>query len=140
MAVRSKTIFSLCFLMTSLLCSCQTMVSPIGGSFNDNIEEAKKELSPETKEFIEKAFADFNFQKECLVDFHLHAVGMGVHKGKTWVNPAMSSLSDPHTYIKYNVFKSAGGIQSNETADDDYIERLVRLQRAKSRQASSLCL
>ncbi len=123
----------LALLVSSFIFSCQTMVSPIGGNFNPNIEEAKKNLSPETKEFIERAFADFDFQKECLVDFHLHAVGMGVHEGKTWVNPEMSSLSDPHTFIKYNVFKSAGGIKSNETADDDYVQRLVTLQRSEPR-------
>ncbi|MBC98330.1 MAG: amidohydrolase [Halobacteriovoraceae bacterium] len=115
-----------------ILSACQSMVSPLGGNFNDNIEEAKKELSPETKRFIEKAFSEFE-PDDCIVDFHLHAIGMGVHKDDTWVNPTLSSIWDPHTFIKYNVFKSAGGIKDHETADDDYIERLVRLQRSEPR-------
>ncbi len=126
--------FVVALLAGQFFLSCQSMVSPIGGNFSHDIEGAKEELSPEAKSIIEEAFADYDFDHgDCLVDFHLHAVGMGEHKGQTWVNPKMSSIWEPHTYIKYNVFKSAGGIQSDETADDDYVERLVRLQRSEPR-------
>ncbi len=132
--MKNSHIHLIFILLATQLLSCQTMVSPIGGNFSDNIEEAKKELSPKTKALIDRAFSDFDFKNgDCLIDFHLHAVGMGSHPGQTWVNPDMSSIWDPHTYIKYNVFKSAGGIKSIETADDDYVERLVRLQRSEPR-------
>ena len=112
--------------------SCQSMVSPLGGNYNDNIEQAKAELSAKTKEFIDNSFSEFS-KDDCLLDFHVHAIGMAQHKDQTWVNPKMSAFWPPKEYIKYHVFKSAGGIHSIATADDDYIDRLVRLQRSEPR-------
>lgn len=136
MLVKSKiqTTLSLKLILVLLfsLTSCQSLVSPIGGNFDDDIDGAKESLSPATKKIIEEAFSVFD-EDDCIVDFHIHAIGMGMHKGKTWVNPNMGSIWDPHTYIKYNVFKSAGGIKSSESADDDYIERLAHLQRSEPR-------
>lgn len=110
------------------------MVSPIGGDFDDNIEQSKSELSPQTKAIIEEAFSVYDFKGgECLVDFHVHAIGMDQHKGQTWVNPNMTSMWSPMNYIKYNVYKSAGGIKHDALADDEYINRLVRLRQAEPR-------
>lgn len=114
-----------------LFSSCQKVVKPIAGNFQDNIEEAKGALSKETRAYIEKAFE--GSESECHVDFHVHAVGVGAEGTGAWVNPKMMNIFSLKHYIKYQVYMSASGIKDFIKADQEYLLRLVSLIKNEPR-------
>ena len=114
-----------------LFSSCSAIVTPIAGSFDHEPEEMDKKMAPETKKFLNDIFKGID--NSCLSDFHVHAVGMGTHGTKNWVNPKMQSMTSPYKYLQYKVYMSASGINDLDNADQQYMERLVRLAKADPR-------
>jgi predicted TIM-barrel fold metal-dependent hydrolase len=119
------------FFFTLNLFACSAMVTPIAGNFAEDPMKKKAELSPKAQELIENAFNGPN--PRCLLDVHVHLVGVGSGHTGAWVNPHMNSLLSPYKKLQYNVYMSASGIKSYETADHDYLERLMILLRAEPR-------
>ena len=129
-----STILKKTILALSCLClfpSCSVLVGPIAGSFKESPKTAKKNLSPEANQLIDQSFK--GLENQCMVDFHVHAVGVGAGNTGAWVNPGMSNWLNPKSYLKYNVYMSAGGITDVSKADQQYIERLVELVRLEKR-------
>jgi uncharacterized protein len=122
--------FSLALVLI-LLTSCSAIVTPIAGSFDYEPGEMDKKMTPETKEFLNQIFKGID--NSCQQDFHVHAVGMGTHGTHNWVNPKMQSMSSPYKYLQYKVYMSASGIDDLENADQQYMDRLVRLATADKR-------
>lgn len=110
---------------------CQKIVRPIAGNFTHGPEEFPSKLSPKARALIDQSFQGINHQ--CLRDFHVHAVGMGTNGTGIYVNPHMQSALKPWKYLQYQVYKSAGGITSPERADQQYMERLLKLGQADPR-------
>lgn len=119
------------FLFTFITSSCQLLVKPIAGDFNNHPEKLNENSSELTKKLIDNAFT--GLENKCMVDYHVHAVGVGAHSSGNWVNPNMSKFFNFYSNLQYNVYMSASGIKSYENADQEYLERLVKLIRAEKR-------
>ena len=130
--------YSLLTFSLFLLTACQKMLAPVGGNFSSDILAQKKKLSPKTIELINDSLVTPNGL--CPIDFHVHAVGMGKGGTGAWVNPKMTDFWHFFSYLKYLVYSSAGGITSLETADEQYMTRLVSLQRAEPRMGKLILL
>jgi predicted TIM-barrel fold metal-dependent hydrolase len=61
----------------------------------------------------------------------VHVVGLGVGGTGAFINPRMTSLLHPVDSFKYEIYRSASGIENDERADREYIERLVALARTQ---------
>ena len=103
-------IFSFILLIQFLFLSsgCNKIVKPIAGNFNLNVDEARKELSLDTKKFLENIFKDVD--KKCFMDTHVHAVGLGSGGTKNWVNPVMRTWTKPKELLRFFVYMSASGV------------------------------
>ena len=126
-----KLNYSLVLLLLMTTLGCQKLIRPIAGNFTHKPSELRSKLSPEAKKALDKAFNGIDLN--CLEDFHVHAVGVGAHGTGAYVNPHMLSILHPWKYLQYQVYTSASGIKSMESADQEYIERLVKLAKADSR-------
>lgn len=100
-------------------------------SFDYEPGEMKNKMSSGTKVFLNTIFEDL--PKGCVEDYHVHAVGMGTHGTKNWVNPEMQSMLNPYKYLQYKVYMSAAGIKNIDNADQEYMDRLIRLADADPR-------
>ncbi len=108
--------------------SCSLLINRIGGSFEGEPEAMQSQISKKAKQLINNTFNKIDKNK--LLDFHIHVVGLNTHNSGTFVNPDIQSLWHPIRNLRYNVYLSAAGITKQELADSLYIERLVRLVRA----------
>lgn len=118
-------------LLILLLTSCSAIVTPIAGSFDYEPEQMDKKMSAETKKFLDGVFNGID--NSCQSDFHVHAVGLGTHGTNNWVNPNMQTMSKPYKYLQYKVYMSASGIDDLDNADQQYMDRLIRLRKADKR-------
>ena len=117
-------------MMFFLLCTASSaclLIDSVGGAFSFEPEALESGLSPAAQELVQKSLADVDRNK--LADYHVHLVGLGVGGTGNWINPHMTSLWHPGKRIRYSVYLSAGGIDDMERADQQYIERLIRLIR-----------
>lgn len=114
-----------------LLPSCSMFIDKIAGDFDKEPDVMLKELSPETKAFLDKSYEGIN--QQCNNDVHVHAVGTGAGGTGNWVNPDMMTLSHPYKFLQYKVYLSASGLQTLENADMKYMERLAKLARSDKR-------
>ena len=101
------------------------LIHQFGGAFKYQPEELKTEISDRAGDLIKRAFADVDPIK--LVDYHTHVAGLGSSGSGAFVNPKMLSWRHPFHRLKFKVFVSAGGIQDELRADDQFTDRLVRL-------------
>jgi len=113
------------FLTGSFFISCAPVYSQLGGDFKGPPEALQRKLTPTAKNLIAKAYADIDPSR--LVDFHTHILGLGNSNSGVWVNPAMQTRINPMRYFRFQVFKNASGISKNDSADQDYVARLLRL-------------
>ncbi len=113
------------FLSVILLYGCSFLVKPIAGNFDGDPLDITDEISPQAIQLIRDAFSEF--EDEVLIDSHTHVVGLGAGDTGIWVNPEMRQGWHWIKRLKFAVYKSASGIQHEENADREYIERLVKL-------------
>lgn len=97
----------------------------IGGAFTRKPEELKDGVSLKAADLIKRAFDDID--PECLIDHHTHVAGIGTGGTNAFVNPKMRSWAHPFHHLKFKVYLSAAGVEDEERADADLIQRLVNL-------------
>jgi predicted TIM-barrel fold metal-dependent hydrolase len=97
----------------------------IGGAFTRKPEELKDGVSSKAADLIKHAFDDID--PERLVDHHTHVAGLGTAGTYAFVNPKMRSWAHPFHHLKFKVYLSAAGVENEERADADLIQRLVNL-------------
>lgn len=100
----------------------------LGGAFTKRPGEMAEGLSKPSRTLVERAFE--GIAEGALVDYHVHIVGLGAGGTGAFVHPDMDSVLHPINLFKYEIYKSASGIQDEERADREYVERLVALARA----------
>ncbi len=84
-------------------------------------------LGGETLAFVERCFEGLDRRQ--IWDTHVHVIGLGGGGTGCWINPAAQSHLHPIRRLQYDVYRSALGMQSDETADADYVERLFAMHR-----------
>ena len=65
-----------------------------------------------------------------VLDCHVHVVGLGVGGTGCWVSPRMQALSHPMSYLRFQIYRRAAGIDDMAQADQQYVARLAALARA----------
>ncbi len=101
------------------------LIHQIGGAFTHNPEELSSKLSQSASDLIKKAFADTDPTK--LVDHHVHIAGIGTGNTQAFVNQKMRSWRHPFHRLKFKVYMSAAGVDSEVNADAAFVQRLSSL-------------
>ncbi len=111
-------------LLIAFMVGCTLLVRPIGGNFrHDPLEMGM--LSAEARDLVEDSFKGVD--KSRLADMHTHLAGIGTGNSGVWINPSMTSGWDFYRRIQYHVYMSASGVTDDEIADQQYVERLLKL-------------
>jgi predicted TIM-barrel fold metal-dependent hydrolase len=97
----------------------------LGGAFTHKPEELRSHISMKAGDLIKLAFEDIDPAR--LVDYHTHIAGIGRGDSGAFVNPKMLTWRHPFHRVKFKVYVSAGGVEDEAHADDQIIDRLVRL-------------
>jgi mannonate dehydratase len=85
------------------------------------------ELSPEARDLVQRCFADVD--RSLVWDLHVHMVGAPESGNGCWVNPDMRSHLHPVMRLQFESYVASSGITDVETADRDFLDRLLALQR-----------
>ena len=73
-------------------------------------------------------------------DVHVHLIGLGAQGSGCRVNPEMLSHLHPVKRFQFDVYKSGAGIDDPETADADYVTRLLGLQQSMNPDGKAVLL
>jgi uncharacterized protein len=79
-------------------------------------------------ELVERSFQGIDRSK--VWDSHVHLVGTGTGDTGCWVNPQLRSVLSPIKRLRYDIFRAASGVDDDEHADKQYLDRLLMLHRA----------
>lgn len=82
-----------------------------------------KTLSAGANQLINDAYVGLDMKKT--IDYHTHIVGTGDDNSGNFVNKEMQSVKYPIKHLKFNIYKSAGGIKNTKKADSEYLKTLV---------------
>jgi mannonate dehydratase len=88
--------------------------------------------------FAERCFEGLDRSR--VWDGHVHLIGLGAGGTGCSVNPEMLSHLHPIKRFQFEVYKSGAGITDTETADADFVARLLELLRAMNRRGRLLLL
>jgi predicted TIM-barrel fold metal-dependent hydrolase len=102
------------------------LVGQLGGAFTQQPEELDQKASPATKILIDQAFADIDPAR--LVDFHAHVLAIGTSVKAAFVNAKMREGINLER-LKFLIYTSAADVKNLDNADQEYVDRLVRLAR-----------
>ena len=108
--------------------SCSYFYTKVGGNFKGQPEALNDNAPLNVKKLINKVISDLSGKP--IIDIHAHVVGLGANASGAFVSQHMQTLKHPQKYIRFNVYKNAAGIKDDTNADQEYIERLVRLLKA----------
>jgi mannonate dehydratase len=86
------------------------------------------ELSPAARALVDEAFAGLD--RALLWDVHAHVLGLGTGASGMQLDPRMQSHLHPIRRLQYETILAASGIEDRKRADEQYLERLLALQRA----------
>ena len=84
-------------------------------------------LSGEARELVDTALSGLDLPR--VWDSHVHLIGVEEGGNGCAVNPKMRSHLHPRLRFQFDAFKAGSGIRSMETADRDYVDRLLLLHR-----------
>lgn len=87
-----------------------------------------EDLGPDARRLVELAFEGLD--PGLVWDAHVHVVGLGAGGSGCRVAPAMRSHLHPVRRLQFDVYLAASGVRHPERADEEYVERLLALQRA----------
>src|SRR5207247_5837399 len=82
-------------------------------------------ISAKAADSIKRAFAEIDPAR--LVDYHTHIAGIGTSGANTFVNPKMLTWRRPFHRLKFKIYLSAGAVEDVEQADEQMVQRLVRM-------------
>lgn len=108
--------------------ACSLLINKVGGNFSGSPETMQSQISIKAKQLISDAFQGIERNK--LIDFHIHLVGLNTHNTGTFVNPGMQSIWHPIRNLRYEVYLSAAGVSDPEETDSLYIDRLTHLVKS----------
>jgi mannonate dehydratase len=97
-----------------------------------------REASAAAAAFAERCFDGLDRTR--VWDAHAHLIGLGAGGTGCRVDPEMLSHLHPVKRFQFEVYKSGAGITDPETADADFVARLLELQRAMNPQGKLLLL
>jgi len=116
----------------TILPGCGFVTRKLGGAFNYEPEQMEEGLSDGAKRLVDAAFADV----PCggLRDYHVHVAGLGTGDAGTWFNPKKLRLGWSRaaiwSWLVTKIYLSASEVTDLRQADQQYVERLVRLMRS----------
>jgi predicted TIM-barrel fold metal-dependent hydrolase len=116
--------------LSALLLFPGCLVDQIGGAFTQQPEELEQKASIPTKNLIDQAFEGIDSAR--LVDFHTHVLAIGTSVKDAFVNPKMRSGINLER-LKFLIYNSAADVKNIDNADQEYVNRLVRLARGSKR-------
>lgn len=120
-----------CLVLSAFLLFPGCLVDQIGGAFTQQPEELEQKAAITTKKLIDRAFDDIEPVR--LVDFHTHMLAIGTSVKDGFVNSkARSGVNLEH--LKFLIYVSASDVKNINDADQEYLNRLVRLARAIKRR------
>jgi predicted TIM-barrel fold metal-dependent hydrolase len=99
----------------------------IGGASNHQPEQLTDRLSQRSSDLIKRAFDHIDPQR--LVDHHVHVAGLGVGGTNAFVNRKMRSWAHPFHRLKFKVYMSSAGVDAEQHADSQLVQRLANLVR-----------
>jgi mannonate dehydratase len=91
-----------------------------------------RELGAEAAAFVEDCWTGIDRSR--VWDTHVHVIGLGAGNSGCWVQPDMLSALHPVKRFQFSLYKSALGMESELTADGDFITRILALQRQANPQ------
>ena len=96
-------------------------------------------LSAEAQALVDKAWQGVDPAR--MVDCHVHMVGLGTENNGCYVNPRTEqALRHPLTFLKFDIYRRAAGVENEANADQQYRERLLSLLEAPTMKGRALVL
>jgi predicted TIM-barrel fold metal-dependent hydrolase len=130
---RRNLLFSLGILGAGTLSSCWGLSRLARSAAPDS------PLSPEAQALVDKAWEGVDPAR--MVDCHVHLVGRGIDGTGCYVNPRTERfLRHPITYLKFDIYRRAAGVEDIENADRQYRERLLSLIKTAPMRGRALVL
>lgn len=102
------------------------LIHLLGGAFKHHPEDLEG-CSQNASDLIKRAFDDIDPSR--LVDYHTHIAGIGTSPNGAFINPKMLTWAHPFHHLKFKVYISAAGVADAVNADNQLVERLVKLVR-----------
>jgi mannonate dehydratase len=99
---------------------------------------APGKLSAAAAAFAERCFDGID--RSLQWDMHAHLIGMGAGGTGCRIDPEMLSHLHPVKRLQFEVYQAGAGITDPETADADFVARLLTLHRAMNAQGRLLLL
>ncbi len=130
LCVRSIYLWRPLMVLSALQLFSGCLVDQIGGAFTQQPEELEQKASITTKKLIDQAFEDIDANR--LVDFHTHVLAIGTSVKGAFVNPKMRSGVNLE-HLKFLIYNSAADVKNIDNADQEFVNRLVRLARGSKR-------
>jgi predicted TIM-barrel fold metal-dependent hydrolase len=84
-------------------------------------------ISDPAQQLVKERLAGLDMSR--VWDGHVHLIGMDEGGNGCRVNPDLRSHFHPWLRFQFDAFRAAGGIRNNNTADSDYLQRLLALHR-----------
>jgi mannonate dehydratase len=84
-------------------------------------------LGAEARALVERCFEGLDPTR--MWDTHVHIVGLGAGDTGCWIDPQMQSQLHPVKRFQFEMYTSSLGMSDPETADADYVARLLELHR-----------
>jgi predicted TIM-barrel fold metal-dependent hydrolase len=106
------------------------LIDRLGGASSKEPEALSREAPLSAKLLSEQAFAGIAPDK--LLDHHAHVLALGTSAPGAFVNRRMLRGINLER-LKLGIYQSAAGIRDQANADQEYVDRLVRLARAIGR-------
>jgi hypothetical protein len=118
----------LCLALLPGLSAC--LIDRIGGAFSKSPEELEQSATDATKKLIDQAYDEIDHAR--LVDYHTHILAVGTSVHEAFVNSKMRSGLNLER-LKFKIYMSAAGVKNIDSADQEYVERLIRLAGGNKR-------
>src|SRR6185503_13871995 len=93
--------------------------------FKYSPEQLSDRISSQAADLIKRSFEDIDSER--LVDHHTHVAGLGTNGTGAFVNPKMRTWRYPFHRLKFKVYMSAGGVDEEQDADQQFVSRLKDL-------------
>lgn len=97
----------------------------VAGAFKHAPEDLSGRISQPADDLIKRVFDDIDSHQ--LIDYHTHVVGLGNTNSGILINPKLGSWKHPLGYLRFKVYMSAAHVRDLDQADEQMVERLVRL-------------